>query len=94
MSATLAFDGLILPNYSKKLKSQAILQPARDKDFEKKIQTIEETVLLLYSPQTTMCSSLIALSEKKSQQKMTNFFAPEEFFCRLFFLPTIIFTGD
>ena len=29
--------------------------------------------------------SLVTLSEKKSRQKMTNFFASDEFFCRLFF---------
>ena len=47
------------------LKSQPILQPARDNDFKKKIQTIEETVLVLYSPQTTMCSSLKSNSREK-----------------------------
>ena len=78
MSATLAFDGLILPNYSKKLKSQAILQPARDKDFEKKIQTIEETVLLLYSPQTTMCSSL----KPYSRETMTPLLNFSKFYCQ------------
>ena len=31
------------------------------------------------------------LSEEKSPQKMTNFFASDKFFCRLFFLPTINF---
>ena len=35
---------------SKKLKFHVIVQPAKDSDFEKKIQIIEETVLLLYTP--------------------------------------------
>ena len=32
--------------------------------------------------------------KKQSRQKMTNYFASDELFCPLFFLPTIIFTDD
>ena len=34
---------------------------------------------------------VIPYRKKKSRQKMTNFFAREEFFCQLFVLPTINF---
>ena len=32
------------------------VQPAKNSDFEKKIQTMEEIILLLYTPQTSICS--------------------------------------
>lgn len=48
-----------------------IVQPAKDSDFEKKIQIIEETVLLLYTPQTSICS--LGSYSKETMTPLLNF---------------------